>query len=219
MLWPALSRYSTILFDCDGVILDSNRIKTQAFFNTAKVYGVDAAEALVRYHKQNGGVSRHLKFKHFVEDILGWKPDQYKVDQLVAHYAAEVHTQLMDCTVASGLAELRDKTRNARWALVSGGAQDELRAIFDSRQLSGYFDAGIHGSPDSKDTIFARLISEGVIRAPAVYLGDSQYDHEAASRAGLEFIFVSAWSEFEVLDAYRLDQNITSVATLSDFLR
>ena len=46
-----ISQYATLIFDCDGVILDSNKIKTTAFYNTALPYGEDAAEALVNYHK------------------------------------------------------------------------------------------------------------------------------------------------------------------------
>ena len=28
-----ITQYDTIAFDCDGVILDSNKVKTEAFFN------------------------------------------------------------------------------------------------------------------------------------------------------------------------------------------
>jgi len=34
-----LKQYKTLIFDCDGVILNSNKIKTQAFYDVAKIYG------------------------------------------------------------------------------------------------------------------------------------------------------------------------------------
>ena len=65
-----LSKYSTIIFDCDGVILNSNDIKTNAFYEIAKVYGHLPALELKNYHKINGGVSRYEKFNYLFTNIL-----------------------------------------------------------------------------------------------------------------------------------------------------
>ena len=56
-----------IIFDFDGVILDSNNVKTIAFKNISKRFGVSKSIALVKYHIKNGGVSRFIKIKWFVE--------------------------------------------------------------------------------------------------------------------------------------------------------
>lgn len=42
-----LQRYRTLVFDCDGVLLNSNMVKTQAFYSTALPYGEKAAKELV----------------------------------------------------------------------------------------------------------------------------------------------------------------------------
>ena len=44
-----IQEYKSIVFDCDGVILDSNVVKTEAYFRTAKNLGAtdEQAEALV----------------------------------------------------------------------------------------------------------------------------------------------------------------------------
>lgn len=49
---------TTLVFDCDGVVLNSNRIKTEAFRVVAAPYGDAAAGALVQYHLAHGGISR-----------------------------------------------------------------------------------------------------------------------------------------------------------------
>ncbi len=51
-----IAEYKTIVFDCDGVILDSNIVKTEAYYRTAKRLGVtdDQAQALVDYHVRLG---------------------------------------------------------------------------------------------------------------------------------------------------------------------
>lgn len=192
----ALNHYKTWVFDCDGVLLNSNRVKTEAFFEAAKPYGVDKAQALVNYHVQNGGISRYVKFENFLTEIVGRETiDVGELDELLSRYARSVKQGLRDCEAASGLEQLRQLTRGARWLVVSGGDQAELREVFRDRGLAAHFDGGIFGSPDNKDEILNRELVSGIIGLPAVFVGDSRYDIEAASRAGLDFIFLSQWSE------------------------
>ncbi|MFL1482904.1 HAD family hydrolase [Marinobacter sp. LN3S78] len=191
-----LARYRTWVFDCDGVLLDSNRVKTEAFYRAAEPYGRDHAEALVDYHVRNGGISRYVKFSTFLSDIVGRsRVDTDELQQLLDRYAGLVGEGLRQCAVADGLMALRRLTGSARWLVVSGGDQEELRSVFADRGLAELFDGGIFGSPDTKDEILARERETGGILQPAVFIGDSRYDIEAATRAGLDFIFASRWSE------------------------
>ena len=43
-------RYHSLIFDCDGVILNSNQIKSDAFYNVAKQFGDIAAKKLLKFH-------------------------------------------------------------------------------------------------------------------------------------------------------------------------
>ena len=82
------------------------------------------------------------------------------------------------------------------WRLiVSGGDQSELRDVFKQRELDKFFDGGIFGSPDTKDMILSREIQISNIIKPSLFIGDSKYDYQAAKNAGLEFLFISQWSE------------------------
>jgi phosphoglycolate phosphatase-like HAD superfamily hydrolase len=192
----SLKAYSTWVFDCDGVLLHSNRVKTDAFYRAAEPYGTDKARALVDYHVINGGISRYIKFRTFLSDIVGREQvDEEELDTLLQCYAGSVWEGLLSCDVAQGLERLRTLTPDASWLVVSGGDQAELRAVFAERGLAKYFDGGIYGSPDTKDEILSRTIQSGVLRKPALFLGDSRYDIEAATRAGLDFVFLRRWSE------------------------
>jgi len=153
---------------------------------------------MVDYHVANGGVSRYLKFAHFLEQLV---PEYAagrsgpNLDELLEHYANAVLEGLLNCEVAPGLEQLRERTLNTRWLIVSGGDQAELRYIFAKRGLAELFDGGIYGSPDTKDEILARELQNNTIQMPALFLGDSKYDYQAASTAGLDFVFLSGWSE------------------------
>ena len=67
--------------------------------------------------------------------------------------------------------------------------------MFAQRFIAEWFDGGIFGSPNSKEEILARELAAGTIQQPALFLGDSKYDYQAASAAGLDFLFLSGWSE------------------------
>ena len=209
-----LSPYATVVFDCDGVVLDSNRVKTEAFRTAARPYGEAAADALVAHHVAHGGVSRYAKFDHFLQAIV---PGQTGPDReaLLAAYAGAVAEGLRACAIAPGLAALRAAHPGQCWMIVSGGDQAELRALFAERDLAEMFDGGIYGSPDTKDTILAREQASGTLSAPAVFLGDSTYDHRAAAAAGLDFIFISGWSEVADWQTFVNQNDLTAVADLA----
>lgn len=190
-----INEYHTIVLDCDGVLLNSNKVKTQAFYEVAKVYGDGPAQALKNYHIQNGGISRYAKFEYLFTDILKKPAEPNELKQLLDNFAHAVKKALMTCEVAEGLDKLREKTQHANWLIVSGGDQEELREVFKVRGLDKYFNGGIFGSPNSKDTILERELNNGNISRPALFLGDSKYDYQAATIANLDFIFLTQWSE------------------------
>lgn len=213
-----INQYATFIFDCDGVILDSNKIKTNAFFKVAEPYGFSAAEALVDHHKKYGGHSRYRKFEYFLHDIVGVPVNQAELTKLLESYACEIRDGLLTCEINPGLAVLRTATAQSRWMVVSGGDQKELQEIFYRRNLSPNFEGGIFGSPDTKEVILEREIRNSNIIQPALFLGDSRYDHEAASRVGIDFVFVSDWTEFSDWRIYQQTTLFQSVPDLYSLL-
>ncbi|MDA0426962.1 HAD family hydrolase [Stutzerimonas frequens] len=201
----ALSDYRSLVFDCDGVLLDSNRVKTDAFYQAALPFGESAANALVRYHVANGGVSRYRKFEYFLSEIVRHE-DMEPLNELLSRYAERVREGLLACRVADGLGELRSALPKSNWMIVSGGDQGELREVFEARGLSHYFSGGIFGSPTDKQEILSRELNCGNLVLPAVFLGDSRYDYESAMKFGLDFVFISQWTEFSGWQEYFADQ-------------
>lgn len=190
-----IEEYRTIIFDCDGVVLNSNKVKTEAFYKAALPYGEKAALELVEHHVRNGGISRYKKFTHFMESILPPSSKGPTFEEMLHIYAKESWQGLLECELASGLDRLKKNCISSNWLIVSGGDQEELRRLFSLRGISELFDGGIFGSPDSKSEILAREMAAGNIRTPAVFIGDSKYDLTAAQGASLDFIFCSDWSE------------------------
>ena len=212
-----IGAYRTLVFDCDGVLLNSNMIKTEAFFISALPYGEENAKLLVDYHVHNGGISRYKKFEYLLRQILG-KPNYNRSElaKLLRTYRGEVVNRLLLCEVEPGLEALREKTKASRWFVVSGGDQDELRYVFKKRGLDYLFDGGIFGSPDTKEQILERHIAAYTNQnlIDTVYLGDSQYDYEVAEKFGIDFIFVKGWSESK----FSFDEAKCVVSRISDLI-
>ncbi|PPD15261.1 MAG: HAD family hydrolase [Methylotenera sp.] len=211
-----LKKYKTIVFDCDGVILDSNVVKTEAYFRTAKNLGANdkQAQALVDYHVKLGGISRYHKFDWYLREVLQKPATEKAIQAYLDEFSRELEVGLMQCAIAEGLQELRDATANAKWMILSGGDQQEIRDLFAKRDLTKYFDGGLFGSPDNKDTVLAREKSNGNLQMPALFVGDSKYDFEASTNAGLDFIFVSDWTEVPDWREFCTDNKITVVSSL-----
>jgi len=214
--------YNTLIFDCDGVVLNSNTIKTNAFRAVTLPYGESASAVFMKYHKENGGVSRYKKFKHFVKVILpNYAPGFFIRDtpeflrSLAAQYAKEIRMGLLQCEVASGLTKFREAMPNTRWLIVSGADQTELRELFYQRGMSHYFDAGIYGSPEDKLNIVEGLIKSGQIPLPALFLGDSLLDYEVSKAFGLDFIFVHEWTELAEWRHFCQQNNIQTIPSIS----
>ena len=221
-----IQQYKSIVFDCDGVVLDSNVVKTQAYFRTAKNLGATDAEAkaLVDYHVKLGGISRYHKFDYYLREILQQPATKGAIQAFLDEFGRELEVGLMECNIADGLFELREATPNAKWSILSGGDQQELRTLFAKRKLSTgislehLFNGGIFGSPDNKDEVLASEKAGGRLQYPALFLGDSKYDYEAATRAGLDFIFLSDWTEVVGWQDYCVSNNIKVLPRISSLL-
>ena len=56
---------NAIIFDFDGVVLESLNVKTNAFKKLYEPYGSDISKKVVEHHLENGGVSRFDKIKFY----------------------------------------------------------------------------------------------------------------------------------------------------------
>jgi len=213
-----IAQYKTLIFDCDGVVLNSNKIKTQAFFDAVKHFGEESAVALVNYHKVNGGISRYTKIEFFITQILKKDFDESLNLDLLQRFKEAVKTGLMTCEVAEGLEKLKQQNPNITWLIVSGGDQVELQELFEARDLTHYFKGGIFGSPETKESILERELAKNNIMRPALFLGDSKYDFQASQTADLDFLFLTEWSEVKNCEAWCAENKISNIRNLSSLV-
>lgn len=177
-----------LVFDCDGVLLDSVPVKTRAFARLAEPYGAQARDRFVMYHTTHGGVSRTLKFAWFFREILDREITPEESDrwgELFARYALD---EVRKCEMIPGAHETLEKWRTILPMFVCSGApQEELRVVLEERDLSGFF-KGIYGYPPTKEKILANIVKETLLPADEVLMiGDATTDRDAAEYAETRF--------------------------------
>jgi HAD superfamily hydrolase (TIGR01549 family) len=212
-----LNKYQTIIFDCDGVILNSNFQKIEAYRNTALTYGASKvqAEDLVNHHVKLTGISRYVKFKYFLKEIMGEDVKDSSMETLVNSLNKEVINLLKDCEVAEGLEKLKSQTQKSTWMVASGGDQEELRFLFKEKKITSYFDGGIYGSPSSKHQIIEKKLKDKNF-LPTLFLGDSLYDIQTAQKFNLDFIFVYGWTDLKDWKKICDENNLIYVEKIQD---
>ena len=177
-----------VIFDVDGVIIESAEIKTRAFELLFSDYP-DKVGEIFDYHQRNAGISRYLKFRHFYEKILGQELSQTKEAELGERFSQIVLEQVLEAPFVPGAIEFlsRNKERYC-FFIASGAPQDELRNIVAQRRLSHFF-REIHGTPRQKTEIIEDILdSHSFKKKEVVFVGDAESDWLAAKKVGVFFI-------------------------------
>jgi phosphoglycolate phosphatase-like HAD superfamily hydrolase len=177
-----------VIFDFDGVILDSNALKTEAFRHVFARFP-DHAEAMMAYHHQHVSQSRYVKFQHLVEDRLGRTGDRAMVDQLAADYAAILRDAMDACPFVAGARELLEELSSVLpLYLASVTPEPELLRLLDVRGIRHHF-REVYGCPPWTKPAAVAAISQALGGPQGlVLIGDSAGDQQAADRHDIEFI-------------------------------
>lgn len=189
--------YARIVFDCDGVILDSNRLKSEMMGRALDGEPPEHAAAFVAWHRENGGISRYVKFRHFYTEMYPADDPEPKIAAALDKYATLVRAGLLACDELPGIRNLLKRIKAAAIPAYvnSGGDEEELRDVFAERGLDKFF-AGIYGSPATKTGNLVKIHAEND-QGAGLFIGDAKSDLEAALGGGLDFLYVSAISEWE----------------------
>jgi phosphoglycolate phosphatase-like HAD superfamily hydrolase len=190
-----ISDYEVYIFDCDGVILDSNELKIEAMRNALEQCNCKEKEVTqcIDYFKNNFGKSRYHHIEIFITDFI--ERDEIELinisKALLENYSTSCKELYMKAEITPGFLSFIDKLQGAKY-IASGSAEEELRDVFCLRGLSKYFE-GIFGSPTRKadivNNIYKNHPSENM-----VMFGDSISDFEASHSSNIDFVGYLAFS-------------------------
>lgn len=178
-----------IIFDFDGVILDSVPTKTEAYRKLFKEYPSNKVEKLVEYHMQNGGISRYIKVKYFFEEILSQSITENEILKHANRYSELTKEELTNSKymIDDAVNFVKQNYHNYNMHIASGADENDLKYICEKLELTPYF-LSINGSPTKKNEIVKNiLLLNNYNQDETILIGDSINDYEAAKNSGIEF--------------------------------
>lgn len=182
-------KLAAIVFDFDGVLVESVDVKTKAFAELYREFGDAVVAKVVAYHLLHGGLSRFEKFRHFHREFLGRELMPEAEQVLGQRFSCLVEDAVVASSWVPGAREFLDAYhRRLPLYVASGTPDDELKRILLRRGAAGYFRAA-YGSPRRKGEILRHIIADGCFDpAQVLMVGDAMTDLEGAREAGTRFL-------------------------------
>jgi phosphoglycolate phosphatase-like HAD superfamily hydrolase len=195
--------FRAIVFDFDGVLVESVEVKTKAFARLFADEDSGVVKQIVAYHLRNVGISRFEKFKTIYRDILHRPFSSARFESLCATYADLVVDEVVCAPWVEGAERFLGRYRDRYlFFVVSGTPQDELRGIIQRRGATRLFDEAL-GSPQSKDQLLLQLMRTHVMSpVDMVFIGDAESDWMAAREVGMSFIWRQSPNGLPRLDGF-----------------
>jgi phosphoglycolate phosphatase-like HAD superfamily hydrolase len=207
-----------IIFDLDGVIIESTGIKTEAFRTLFANYP-DKLPEIIAYHEKNAGISRYIKFRYIYDKMLGQELSPEKEKELGAKFSQIVLEKILKAPLVAGVEEfLKNNSRRCQLFIASGTPQEELQHIIAHRRLSPFF-REIHGTPSQKNEIIADILNRyRFMKKETVFVGDAESDRLAAEKAGVFFIARISSDSQELQDCHWKVEDLTELDTVLNSL-
>lgn len=185
----SFSEHSVILWDFDGVIMDSMPIRDKGFEEVLKKYPKEEVALLMDFHRKNGGLSRYVKFRYFFEEVRKEKIQNEEILKLANDFSKLMLSALLDerLLLLDSVSFIKNNSCKQEMHIVSGSDENELNQICEELGLSKYFKS-IKGSPTPKNELVEKILANNKYERDKVALvGDSINDFEAAKYNSISF--------------------------------
>jgi phosphoglycolate phosphatase-like HAD superfamily hydrolase len=184
-----LNKYSTIFWDFDGVIINSDKVRTEGFKYTFKSYTKKEVDMLVNYHTINGGLSRYEKIEYFSQNILHEKLTEIEKKRYAQLFGSYCRDRLCSKSllIKSSINFIKENYKEYNFHLVSASDENELIYLCSNLEIKKYFKS-ISGSPVNKiKNIKMLLKSNNYNESKCCLIGDSINDKFAATKNNISF--------------------------------
>ena len=205
---------AAVIFDCDGVLVDSERMEVAMVGRALRWFDCDADPAEV-HDCHRGGTLRGI-----LDDVCAAAGVEFTED-LVQRYRAEQLTHLREVPLVPGAAELVAAAPALR-AIASGGPMAKMEVTLEvtglwdafAPHIYSCYDLGTHKpEPGVYLHAAARL---GVPAAACVALEDSPTGVRAAANAGMQVIGLARDVEADALLAAGAHRTVSDLSEVPD---
>ena len=196
-----------ILWDFDGVILDSMPTRDHGFREIFKLYPSNLVDELIIYHRNNGGLSRFNKIHYFFRNILKKKISEQEIDRYANKFSIIMKDKLAspEYLIAESMNFIKSNYKYYDFHIVSGSEHNELNFLCNKLRIKKYF-YSISGSPTPKVELIKNLMDRMSYKnKETILIGDSVNDYEAAQANKIKFYGYNNPSLESMSNEYILD--------------
>ena len=185
-----LKHKKNIIFDFDGVIIDSMSIRTDGFRDIFNKYDNFLVEKLVEYHNINGGLSRFNKIKYFYNELLKQEISEERIQEYADEFSLIMRDKLTSkkVLIIDTVKFIKENYSKNNMHIASGSEEKELQFLCEKLEISHCFKS-IKGSPIHKNELVKMIIKENNYDInETIIIGDSINDFEAAQINNIGFL-------------------------------
>ena len=206
-----------IIFDFDGVIVDSVGIKEKAFQEIYKPFGKEVVEKVIQHHYENGGVSRFEKIKFYHKYFLEMELNNQELKDITDQFSMLVLDKVVASPYIPGSDDFINNYYNKYLFFISSATPElEINKICIRRGINKKF-KGIYGSPKTKSMHVESILHNwNLNRDEVLFIGDSLSDYEAAKKFGLHFLPVG--SVLKSIDKFT-DSSVNNLVGIENLIK
>lgn len=179
-----------VVFDFDGVILESVPVKEQAIFDLFLDLDAKLEERrrVLELHRETSGIGRRDRVRLLLTEALRRNATKEVVDSLLHKFAKLIWNGLLACPEVPGIRDFLDSVADMPCYVVSASPHEELRAVARARDFHRYF-IDLLGMPPAKtDSLNKIAARENVPSESILFIGDKISDYKAAQNVGTLFL-------------------------------
>lgn len=182
-----------IVFDFDGVLVDSNPLKDKAWFNIFENYPKIPQHVVTDVLSRNKGTRFDILRNIFERTGFPKKEVQKNIDAEAFRFDALVQDWIVKRGLISGVTQtLTDFSKRFHVYINSGTPNPSLNTSIERLGIKHYFQ-GIYGSPPKKkENLKTILDRESISGKEAVVIGDAEEDYLSAYSQSAFFIAVAS---------------------------
>lgn len=196
------------VFDLDGTLIESDAVKTRAYFDIFPAAAEPCVQAAIRADRYE---NRFARIARILRGIHGAEPAQTEIDRLAKAYNDICEAHQSTCAERAGASRVLENLAAKHPLYVCSGTWEEsLVRVVKARGWQAHF-RGVYGGPRKKVANLERVAAHaGSSWTEMLVVGDTRDDLDAALEKGCGFRGVkSSASDFG-------DKRVTLVADLAE---
>jgi HAD superfamily hydrolase (TIGR01549 family) len=191
-----------MVFDFDGVIIDSTEVKVDEYRNLFSQFTKNEAtlNEIINIYRNSAGIPRETTLKKVFKEVLGKTLSNQEVENLSLDYSKQIFQRLEAIEPLKGFLEYLTIHKKINKHIISGAPNSDVSYLIKKLNITKHFKS-IKGGPLNKKNEITNIRKLAKVKAKdIVYFGDQNNDYIAAKSAGVGFIGINAGSNLDTME-------------------